>query len=99
MTWPVVFRPGAAADVLDARIYYERQRATLGDQFAEALDEVVSLIAAKPELFAVVLRNVRRTKLRRFPYVVYYRILAERVEVIGVLHASRHPRTWQQRAD
>jgi len=99
MTLPAVFRPEAAIDVLEAREYYERQRTGLGDQFAAALDEVVSLIAAQPGLFAVVLRTVRRTKLHRFPYIVYYRILAERIEVIGVLHGSRHPRAWQQRAD
>lgn len=61
MTLPVVVRPEAAVDVLDARDDYGRQRATLGDQFATALDEAISQIAVTPELFAVVLRNVRRT--------------------------------------
>jgi plasmid stabilization system protein ParE len=99
MTLPVVFLPAAESDVLEARNYYERQLAKLGEQFADALDEVIALIASQPDLFATILRNVRRAKLRRFPYIVYYRILAERIEVIGVLHGSRHPRTWQRRAD
>jgi plasmid stabilization system protein ParE len=99
MTLPVVLRPEAAGDVLNARDYYDRQRENLGDRFADSLDEAILQIAANPELSAVVLRNVRRTKLRRFPYVVYYRVLADRIEAIGVLHASRHPRTWQRRAD
>jgi plasmid stabilization system protein ParE len=99
MTLPAVFRPEAAVDVLEARDYYERQRTGLGDQFAAAIDETVSLIAAQPELFAVVLRTIRRTKLHRFPYIVYYRILVDRIEIVAVLHGSRHPRTWQRRAD
>lgn len=97
MTLPVKFRPAAAADVFETREHYEKQREGLGDQFADAVDETVSLIAAEPELFSVVWREVRRTKLRRFPYVVYYRILAERTEIIAVIHGSRHPRTWQDR--
>jgi plasmid stabilization system protein ParE len=40
---------------------------------------------------------VRRGKVRRFPYVVYYRVLADRIEVIAVLHAARNPQTWQDR--
>jgi plasmid stabilization system protein ParE len=99
MTLSVVFRPEAAFDVLETRDYYERQRPTLGDQFADAIDETVELIAAQPELFAVVLRTVRRTKIRRFPYVVYYRILTDRVEIIAVMHGNRHPRNWKRRAD
>ncbi|MGD9636361.1 MAG: type II toxin-antitoxin system RelE/ParE family toxin [Pirellulales bacterium] len=99
MTLPVVYRPEAESDVLEARDYYERQRANLGDRFADALDEVVAHVAAQPELFAVVFRTVRRTKLRRFPYVVYYRILTDRVEIIAVLHGHRHPRTWRRRVD
>jgi plasmid stabilization system protein ParE len=32
-----------------------------------------------------------------FPYIVYYRILTGRIEVIAVLHGSRDPQTWKDR--
>jgi toxin ParE1/3/4 len=99
MTLPVVFRSEAAFDVLETRDYYERQRSTLGDQFVDALNEIVTLIATEPELFAIVLRTVRRTKVRRFPYVVYYRILTDRIEIIAVMHGNRHPRNWKRRVE
>lgn len=51
-----------------------------------------------PEVYVVVLNEVRRAKLRWFPYLVYYRVLSDRVEVIGVLHGSRDPGVWQGRA-
>jgi plasmid stabilization system protein ParE len=35
--------------------------------------------------------------VKRFPYVVYYRVHPDRIEVIAVLHGSRHPRTWRGR--
>jgi plasmid stabilization system protein ParE len=28
---------------------------------------------------------------------VYYRVFTDRVEVIAVLHGSRHPQVWQDR--
>lgn len=97
MTLPVVFRPEAAFDVLEIRDYYEPQQPTLGNRFVDAIEESVSLIGEQPELFAVVLKTVRRTKIKRFPYVVYYRVLADRVEIIAVIHGNRHPRVWRRR--
>ncbi len=41
--------------------------------------------------------GVRCVKLKKFPYVVYYRVLTDRVEIIAVLHGSRHERAWQER--
>jgi hypothetical protein len=45
----------------------------------------------------LVLKGVRRTKLPGFPYLTYYRVLSDRVEVIAVLHGSRDPSVWQGR--
>jgi len=98
MSVPVVLRPEAQADLLQARDWYERQRAGLGDEFAEAFADFLGRIRAAPEMHAVALLGVRRGKLRRFPYVVYYRLLVDRIEVIAVLHGSRDPRVWRSRA-
>jgi plasmid stabilization system protein ParE len=99
MILPVDFRPEAELDLLEAREYYDRQQQALGERFVDALDEIIALVASQPELFAVVLRTVRRTKLRRFPYVVYYRTLADRIEIIAVIHGSRDPRNWKRRVE
>jgi toxin ParE1/3/4 len=97
MSLPVALRPEAQADVLAARRWYENQREGLGDASEERLDEVFARISKMPELCEVVLRGVRRGKLRRFPYLVYYRVFTDRIEVIGVLHGSRNPLVWQDR--
>jgi len=34
---------------------------------------------------------------RRFPYGIYYRVYADRVEVIAVQHSRRDPADWQSR--
>jgi len=40
---------------------------------------------------------VRAARLRKFRYVVYYVVFADRVEVLGVLHGSRDGSVWQSR--
>src|SRR3954470_5179678 len=97
MSLPVVLRPEAQADLVAARDWYEQQRPGLGDAFADAVDEVLGRVGPMPEIYAVVMNGVRRAKLQRFPYLVYYRVRGDRVEVLGVLHGSRDPQTWQGR--
>lgn len=35
--------------------------------------------------------------IRRVPYVIYYRVLRDYVEVLAFAHTSRHPEYWLQR--
>jgi plasmid stabilization system protein ParE len=95
---PLVIRPEAEDDLAAARDWYEEQREGLGDEFLQCAQELLERISGMPEMYAVVYRGVRRCKLRRFPYIVYYRLRDGRIEVLGVLHASLHPRTWRSRA-
>lgn len=95
----VVLRPETEADLLEARDWYEQDGAELAAAFVDSFEATIARIEAMPELYAVALKNIRRGKLRRFPYLIYYRVLSDRIEVIGVLHGSRDPSAWQQRAD
>jgi plasmid stabilization system protein ParE len=35
--------------------------------------------------------------VRRFPYCVYYRPHADRIEILAVFHSSRAPSDWPSR--
>lgn len=95
MTLPVVLRPEARDDFATAHGCMNGQRPGLGDSFAEAMHEVLENIADHAELFEKALGDVRRARVQRFPYVVYFRKHTQRIEVLGVLHGSRHPGVWQ----
>jgi plasmid stabilization system protein ParE len=98
MTLPVTFRPDADADLVEARDWYEQKRAGLGDEFVDRVDEFIERISRNPKACPVAVKGIRRGKVERFPYVVYYRELRKSIEVIGVLHGSRDPQIWQDRA-
>lgn len=70
----------------------------LGLEFLAAIEDVFDRIQATPELHAGEYKGIRRTVTKRFPYVVYYRLLVESVEVLAVLHGSRSSRLWRRRA-
>jgi plasmid stabilization system protein ParE len=98
MSLPVILDPEAQAEFDDGYDFYERQRAGLGELFADAIDAVLHRIGVMPRMHGCVFGDVRRAVVRGFPYCVYYREEAARVRVISVFHTSRDPAIWQSRA-
>jgi toxin ParE1/3/4 len=98
MTLPVVLRDEATAEFDEAFDKYEARRAGLGVDFVKRVQQVFDRIASNPKTHAVVFADVRKAVVSRFPYCVFYRADAARVEVIAVFHSSRDPSIWQGRA-
>ncbi len=98
MSLPVVLRDEAQAEFDETFDHFERQRPGLGVAFAARVQEVFDRISANPHLHAVVLADIRKAVVAKFPYCVFYRAEPARVEVIAVFHSSRDPGIWQGRA-
>jgi toxin ParE1/3/4 len=104
VTSSFVIRPEAEADIGDAYGWYEEQSPGLGEEFLASVDEPLSAIRQAPQRFPPVLREsdfaVRRARLRRFPYGVYF-IRDERstqqVSIIACMHGRRDPSRWRSR--
>jgi hypothetical protein len=63
MSLPALYLPEAEDDVVAAHSHYEQQRVGLGDDFVEALREVVDLIRNGPQLYGAFLRDIRAAPL------------------------------------
>jgi plasmid stabilization system protein ParE len=97
MTVEVRLRAEAEQDLAESSAWYEQQRTGLGQEFLDEALATFSAIADIPNGFAVIYRSVRRALLHRFPFAVFYIFDREGVMILGVLHASRHPRFWMNR--
>jgi plasmid stabilization system protein ParE len=87
----------AEREMLDAASYYEQQVQGLGADFYNMLEAGLSDIDENPECWPVVAGDVRRRLIRRFPYCLLYRVNADEVMVLAVMHLSRHPLYWRGR--
>jgi plasmid stabilization system protein ParE len=94
---PLIVNPEAEADLVDAKSWYDDVRPGLGDEFLRDVEDVLGGIRRMPELYGKVFQNLRLVLLRRFPYVVVYRVDEDQITVIAVYHTSRDPRGWQGR--
>ena len=90
-------RAAARRDLAEAFRWYEARSTGLGHEFLRAVRVVFAGIQRAPEQHPVADADVRKARVARFPYLVYYVILDTRISVIAVMHGHRHPRRWQSR--
>ena len=98
MSLPVIFRPEAEQDIVDAQVWYEAQRPGLGNDFLLGVETARDRINSMPHLYAVVYRGLRACPIPRFSYVLYYRVEKTRIEVAAVVHSGRDASVWKSRA-
>ena len=87
MSLPVILRHEAELDIQEARDQLEPIRVGLGNQVLARVREVLARIEEMPELHGKVWEDVRAARLKQFRYIVYFIVLADRVEVLAVLHS------------
>ena len=84
-------RQDARAGFPEAFVWYERQRAGLGLEFEREFEKVLRAISESPKRFAPFDDEIRKGRLKRFPYFIYFAELSKRLEVIAIIHCKRNP--------
>src|SRR4051794_1816657 len=87
----------AEAEVAEAFLYFERERAGLGIEFVRAVDEAINRILAGPERWPVIRGDIRRCLTHKFKYGVVYRLRAGDLHVLAVGDLRRKPHYWWKR--
>lgn len=82
----------AIDEIQEAIDWYEEQQAGIGKKFYTAINDQVKLLKRTP-FFGIRYDQVRCIKVRRFPYLIHYRVdeATQSITVIGVLHTSLDP--------
>jgi plasmid stabilization system protein ParE len=89
------FHPAAEAEYLESVAYYESKRPGLGAMYLAEFERVMHLICEAPHRNAVDRRpDVRRMRMKKFPFSVLYREHAGSVQVLAVAHHRRRPQYW-----
>jgi len=84
-------RTGGAAEYHNAKI------PGLGDDLFNEVVAAARRLCDFPELWPKVRKNIRRCRLKRFPYSLIYRTSSEEIVVIAVMHNRRRPNYWRSR--
>ena len=98
MNKKVCFHELAEFELNDAIVFFESERAGLGSRFLSAVEVAVAHIREHPEASPVIIKDIRRKVLSRFPYNILYSIKPDQIRILAVANQRRRPFYWRSRA-
>jgi len=93
----VVYHRLAASELIEASVFYEKRRFSLGENFLTAVDAARNKIIENPTRGRPERSSLRSLKVRRFPYRLFYDEQPDRLWIIAVAHLARRPGYWVRR--
>jgi plasmid stabilization system protein ParE len=95
--WPVEFHDAAEEELTAAIDWYAGQNASAAVSFAGEIRDAVLSITSDPTRLPTLGPERRFCLLKRFPYLLVFRVLGDRVQILAVAHAARRPGYWKHR--
>ena len=87
----------ADLDYLQALDWYEKRQTGLGREFDAELLALFERIKQNPELFQKETDTVRKARMPRFKYRIYFTVEGMEIGVVAIWHPNRNPDTLRRR--
>ena len=94
---PVELHEEADAELDEAALHLEAERAHYGDLFVASVYSEFDLIATYPLIGRVVSRRARSLTMSGFRYSIIYQAKRDYVFIVAIAHHSRRPNYWRPR--
>jgi toxin ParE1/3/4 len=93
----VVIHNHVREEILQAADWYEQQSTGLSQKLLKEFKDVLDDIKAFPEMGTLVEEGIRRRVLKYYPYSIIYRLLPDKLLIVGFMHHKRSLYTWRYR--
>jgi len=87
----------ARAEVDAAAAFYAQKQPGLALRFLDDLETALRRIQRHPHAYRQVAHGIRKCRVPYFPYGVIYRVRADHIEIVAVMHLRRSPGYWKPR--
>lgn len=92
MTREIFLHESVVRKLEAATEWYEEQQVGLGRDFTFEFESLAEHIVQIPYGFPKAFGDYRQVMLKRFPFIIIYRIEGEIIEIANLIHAKQHPR-------
>lgn len=93
------FHPHAEKELEQIEKRYDDIEEALGNRFRNEFELTILRILKFPTGWHSLSPLVRRCRLNSFPYGVIYRVKAEEIRILAVMHNRREPNYWTDRTE
>lgn len=90
--YTIIFLERAIKEANNAFLYYEKEQIGLGKKFETNLYKAIFYIEKNPLHFRIIKNNIRQLLITKFPYVIIYRIVRNKIYIQSIFHTSRNPK-------
>lgn len=97
MSFKIIIKAEARAEIINAFEWYESQLAGLGTKFKSELEYYLKRIQSNPELFQNVYKDFQHAVLKKFPFRIFFTINGTTIFIFGVFHTKRNPQIIARR--
>ena len=87
----------AEEEMTEAAIFFENQAVGLGAEFLDEIERTIEKIQRHPEIGPVVVDDLRRCLLVRFPFSLIYSLEPDGLLIVAVAHQRRRANYWRKR--
>lgn len=77
--------------------FYSEDSPKVADIFFKQINLGFENIKQNPKSFPIAHKDVRKYIVKKFPFVIYFRIIHTVIQVIAIFHTSRNPEIWNER--
>ncbi|MCT4664315.1 MAG: type II toxin-antitoxin system RelE/ParE family toxin [Flavobacteriales bacterium] len=77
--------------------FYHESSPKIADTFLTEINIGFESIKHNSTAFPIVYKDIRKYVVKKFPFMIYYRIEDVCIQVIAVFHTSRSPEIWNKR--
>ena len=94
---PLIVAQEAEHELAGSVAFYENREAGLGLDFERAAQRVLKKIASSPDRWPAGKYGTRHYLMQRFPFVIHYLDMPDRIWIVAFAHTSRKPNYWKTR--
>jgi len=92
------FAPEAVDEYIGATAHYSQVRQELARSFVEEVERGIASILEYPRAYPLVVEDVRRYLIRRFPFALFYTIESDNtIWIVAVGQVKRQQDYWKDR--
>jgi hypothetical protein len=88
----VGYKAEALKDISETAEWYNLQQEGLRQKFFDDLDELISYLEMNPYLSRKHRGNIHQAPMKRFPYVVLFRVESKQVVIFSVFNCYQNPK-------
>ena len=93
----IKFHPLALEEFKESTKFYESRRTGLGKRYIDAVKKTLVLIRTNPPIGKMDRVGNRRFRVKKFPFLLIYKVREGKIFVLAVAHTRKKPGYWKDR--